>query len=63
MSTLSTYRAAYWTDGQSDVVLTSEGESHLPDADLMAIAQAELAEQGGEMGDGEILIGNYTRAR
>lgn len=56
----TTYRAAYWTDGNSDVVLTSEDQAHLSDAELIEIAKAEFAEQGGEMGDGEILVGDYT---
>ena len=53
-------RAAYWTDGQSDVCLTTEDEMHLGDAELIERAEAAAMEIGLEIGDGQILIGEYS---
>jgi hypothetical protein len=55
----TTFRAAYWTDGQSDVLLTTEEDAALSDADLLAKAHAEADELGLQIGDGEIVIGDY----
>ena len=52
-------RAAYWTDGQSDVCLTTAEEQHLSDEKLIARAHEVAEEIGLEIGDGEILIGSY----
>lgn len=59
---MTTYRAAYWIaeDSQADVVLTGEEHQHLSDDELMALAIREAAEIGLEIGDGEIVIGDYT---
>jgi len=58
----TTYRAAYWVaaDCSGDVRLTTEDQAHLSDAELMAAALAEAKANGLEIGDGEVLIGDYT---
>ena len=38
-------RAAYWTDGQGDVLLTGPEHAGLPDDDLLAEGEAEYARQ------------------
>lgn len=55
------FRAAYWiaADSQSDVLLTTPEQSGLSDDDLMAAALAEAAATGLEIGEGEIVIGDY----
>ena len=58
-ATETTYRAAYWTDGQSEVRLTDEEMSHLSDDALMAAAVQEAESTGLEMGEGEILIAEW----
>lgn len=61
MST-NTFRAAYWiaADSQADVLLTSEEQKHLPDELLMAVAQSTAIDIGLEVGEGRIVIGEYT---
>lgn len=48
----TTFRAAYFlaNDGQSDMLLTTEDQSHLSDADLIEAAVAE-ARNAGLVGD------------
>ena len=54
------FRAAYWTDGQGEVVLTREEHATLPDAALMAEAWAEVARAGVDFsGVGGIVIGDW----
>jgi hypothetical protein len=55
------YRAAYYVagGGQSDVVLTTPEQSDLPDANLIALAQAEFAEQGSDLAGGQIVVGYW----
>lgn len=45
---MTTFRACYYVarDGQSDILLTSEDQAHLPDADLLAAAMAEADDTG-----------------
>lgn len=62
---MNTFRAAYFlrTDKQGEILLTSPDEAHLPDAELIKIAEAELLNGGGrsiEDMDGEIVIGEWT---
>lgn len=52
-------RAAYWTDGKSDVCLTTAEEQGLSDEALIARAYEVAEEIGLEIGDGKILIGQY----
>ncbi len=58
--TTTTFRAAYWTDGQSDVLLAVDGPQYLEDELLMADARAEAEKIGLVMGEGRIIIGEYT---
>lgn len=59
---MATYRAAYWIseDKQSSVVLTTEDQAELPEAELLAAAQAEADSVGLEIGGGEIAIGDWA---
>lgn len=56
----NTYRAAYIAaDADSTgggIVLTTEEQAHLPEADLLAAAREYAADVGAE---GEILIGDW----
>lgn len=54
-----TYRAAYWTDGQAELVLTGPEHADLSDEDLIAEARAELARQGGTEDGGRIVVGAW----
>lgn len=44
----TTFRAAFWTstDGQSEILLTSEEQASLSDEDLMAAAKTEMDSVG-----------------
>lgn len=55
-----TYRAAYWTDGTSDVRLTTEDQQDLPDDALLDIAIEEAIKAGIDMRAGRITVGDYT---
>ena len=58
---MTTYRAAYWTDGKgAEVVLTLPGHVHLSDDDLLAEARRYAEEVGLDLSYGEILIGEWT---
>ena len=46
-------RAAYWTDGQSDVCLTTAEEQHISDEKLIARAHEVAEEIGLESGCSE----------
>lgn len=52
-------RAAYWTDGQSDVCLAQEEDMPLSDEALIERAKAVAIEIGLDVGHGDILIGEY----
>lgn len=54
-----TYRAAYWTNGQSDVCLTTPEQAHLTDDELLQAANAEAAQIGLEIGNGRIVVGEF----
>jgi len=56
----TTYRAAYWTDGQAEIVLTLPEHAHLSDDDLLAEALAEAERQGMDLSYGQIVIGIWT---
>lgn len=57
----TTYRAAYWTDGQgAEIVLTLPEHAHLSDDDLLAEAMAEAERQGMDLSYGQIVIGIWT---
>lgn len=58
----NTYRAACWTsdDCQAEVRLTSEEHAALPDAELLAVAQACAEEIGLDLDGGDIVIGDFT---
>lgn len=55
----TTFRAAYWTDGQHEVRLTWAADAHRSDEELMTLATKEADETGLEIGDGEIKIGEW----
>lgn len=59
---MSTYRAACWisADRQAEVRLTTEEHSHLPDDELLKVAQRFIDETGLVVGDGSIVIGDFT---
>jgi hypothetical protein len=56
-----TYRAAYWisADKQSSVVLTTPDQDHLNDETLFRMGLQEAAKAGLEIGEGEIVLGNW----
>ncbi|NHZ93103.1 hypothetical protein F2P45_29440 [Massilia sp. CCM 8733] len=54
-----TFRAAYWTDGQSDVCLTTEEHSELPEHELLMEAARQARDSGLVIGAGQIMIGDY----
>ena len=56
----NTYRAAYWTDGQSDVRLTSESQKELPDDELLHAALMEARFMELMIDSGKLVIGEYT---
>jgi len=56
----TTYRAAYWTDGKAEIVLTLPEHAHLSDDDLLAEAMAEAERQGMDLSYGQIVIGVWT---
>jgi hypothetical protein len=57
----TTYRAAYFlsTDTQGEVVLTTETQSHLSDAELVAAAQHVAEDVGLDLSGGAIVIGDW----
>lgn len=55
-----TFRAAYWTDGQSDVQLTQWWQRGFSDEQMMRAAESFADEIGLTVGDGKIVIGVYT---
>lgn len=58
----TTFRAAYWiaADGQSDVLLTDEAMSSLPETDLIEAARIMAAQIDLDITDGSIVVGEYT---
>lgn len=56
----STFRAAYWTNGSNDVLLTTEDMAGMLDSELLAEASRVAEETGLEVGEGRIVIGEYT---
>jgi len=57
----TTYRAAYWTDGEgAEVVLTAPEHADLSDDELLAEAQAEAERAGVDLTTGRIEIGDWT---
>lgn len=56
----TTFRAAYWTDGQNDVLLTTEEMAAMSESELLAEAARVAEETGLEVGDGKIVVGDYT---
>lgn len=60
--TYHTVRAAYWVsnDGQSDILLTSEEQSDLPDEQLIDAAVALADDIDLSLTEGRIVIGEYT---
>lgn len=60
---MTTFRAAYFLsfDKQAEVLLTSEDHAHLPDAELIKIAEWAWLESGASLDDmdGEIVIGDW----
>ena len=58
---MTTYRAAYWTDGQgAEVVLTLPEHAHMSDKELIAEAQQYAKEIGLDTSYGRIEIGEWT---
>ncbi|CAK1277419.1 Uncharacterised protein [Burkholderia pseudomallei] len=61
---MATYRAAYLksdpTSNGVGVRLTGPEHSDLPDAELLALARAELAKIGESRADADIEIGDWT---
>lgn len=59
---MTTFRACYFVaaDGQSDVLLTTEEQSHLSDAELIAAAAVEAQGAGLDLDSGELHVGDYT---
>lgn len=53
------FRAAYWTDGQSDACLTSEEHSELPKHELLFEAIRQARDIGLEISEVRIMIGDY----
>lgn len=53
-------RAAYWTDGLSDICLTTYEEQYLSDELLIARAEEVAQEIGLDIGEGSILIDAYA---
>ena len=59
---MTTYRAAYWTDGKgAEVVLTLPEHSALSDEELIAEARRYAEEIGLDLSYGEIVIGEWTK--
>lgn len=56
-----TFKAAYWTDGHSSVLLTDESQADMSDRELIDAAAAMADRVGLEMGDGRIEVGQYRR--
>ena len=57
---MTTYRAAYWTDGRgAEIVLTLPEHKHLSDEDLLTEAMAEAERQGMDL-YGQIVIGEWV---
>lgn len=61
----TTYRAAYWADGQTTVALTDPDQAHLSDDDLLAEARYLANDMGLETAEGapfsgRIVIGDFT---
>ncbi len=52
----SPYRAAYWTDGNAEVVLTLPEHSHLDDDALLEKAYAEAEREGLDISYGVICV-------
>jgi len=58
---MTTYRAAYWTDGKgAEVVLTLPEHAGLSDEELIAEAKRYAEEIGLDLSYGEIVIGEWT---
>lgn len=55
-----TYRAAYWTDGQGELVLTAPEHASLSDEALLSEARAEAERAGVDLSGGRIEIGDWT---
>jgi hypothetical protein len=61
----STYRAVYWlsSDKQSEIVLTTPGESSLPEEDLLAVARKEAGNIGLDISGGSLVVGDWTEGK
>ncbi len=57
---MSTYRAAYWTDGDAEVGLTTVAHAGIHRQDLIADAKVEMERAGLSMGDGGIEVGAWA---
>ena len=57
------YRAGYWIsgDGQAEMVLTTEDQAGLDDAELMTAATAEAEREGCYITTGRLVIGDWRR--
>lgn len=51
------YRAAYWTDGLGEVVLTGPEHQHLPDDELFDEASRLAKDVGIDLSRGRIVVG------
>jgi len=52
-------RAAYWTNGQAEVLLTGHEHKHLSDANLLLIAQHYAREIGIDVHGGRFEVGEW----
>lgn len=57
---MTTYRAAYWTDGRgAEIVLTLPEHSHFSDEGLLEEAYLSAKEIGLDLSRGKITIGEW----
>jgi len=54
-------RAAYWTDGQNEIILTDESQSSLDDDALLAAARQLANNVGLKFTDDQMIIGEWIR--
>lgn len=60
MPTTNAYRAAIWTDGQSELALTLPEHAALSDAELMQLAAAEIASSAPSLDLDQVSIGEWA---
>ena len=58
--TYHTYRAAFWTDGDGEIVLTGPEHSHLPEDELLEEARAEAERGDVDLSIGSLVVGDWT---